>query len=95
MKKVRKTSINCFYEKVNKIKAKLYKRIVDTIEREGKDGLTRGEIAILSDMEKSTVSARVNELLKMGCLYEDGTRKDKFTNITAHIIKIDNQKLFY
>lgn len=93
----RKTSIDCYYSKVSKIRAKLYKKILETIKKYGADGITRGEIAEICKMEKSTVSARVNELLKFGILYEDGTRKDKYTDITAHILKINSEQenLFY
>lgn len=91
---VRQTSINAYYEKVNSIKASLYLKILETIKEFDKkaEGITRCEIATYSKIEKSTVSARVNELIKLGILYEDGKRKDRFTNITSLILKINKER---
>lgn len=95
---VRQTSINAYYENVNTIKARLYSKILTAItEIDGNsEGITRGEIAFYTKLEKSTVSARVNELLKFGVLKEIGKRKDKITNITSYILIIDydNRQLF-
>lgn len=90
----RKTSIDCYYETVDKIKAPLYLKILEVIRKQdiNGDGLTRGEIAYFTKTEKSTISARVKELIEMGYIMECGKRKDYFSKITANILKIDSEK---
>lgn len=92
----RKTSIDCYYEKVNTIKAPLYKKIFATFTKYDikAEGLTRGEIATYSKIEKSTISARVKELLESGHLYEEGKRRDAFSNITCNVLKINKEKQY-
>lgn len=74
------------YKQVNK--NKLYNKILECIRDIDKNraGITRGEIAYYCKMEKSTVSARVNEMLKENILTENGRRKDRFTNILSYTV---------
>ena len=74
--KVRKTSIDCYYGNIkNKSENKQFRLIIDCLLEKG--SATRGEIAHHLKMEKSTVAARVNAMLKYGILQEVGKRKDK------------------
>lgn len=68
----RQTSIRAYNNEVQGFKNKLYPKILETLHEIDKDGegATRGEIAFYSKMEKSTVSARVNEMLKLEILQE-------------------------
>ena len=88
---VRQTSIRAYNNEVQNFKNKLWLKILETLHEIDKDGegLTRGEIAYYSKLEKSTVSARVNEMLKLGILQEVGRRKDKISNITSYTIAIN------
>lgn len=72
-------------------KNKLYPKNLETLHEIDKDGegATRGEIAFYSKMEKSTVSARVNEMLKLGILQEVGRRKCKISKILSYTIAIN------
>lgn len=47
---------------------------------------TRHEIAKLTDMETSTVSARVNALIKAGKILVTGTRKCSITRVTVQTL---------
>lgn len=85
---VRKTSRDA-YTKVKSFKYTLYNKILDTLGALDKkeQGMTRGEIAYHSKMEKSTVSARVNEMLKYGMLVElKERRKDKISGVTSYVV---------
>ena len=87
----RQTSIRAYNNEVKRFKKTLYFKILDKMKEVDKDddGLTRGEIAYYSKLEKSTVSARVNEMLKLGILQEVGRRKDKISNIMSYTIAIN------
>ena len=87
----RQTSIRAYNNEVQGFKNKLYPKILETLHEIDKDGegATRGEIAYFSKLEKSTVSARVNEMLKLGILQEVGRRKDKISNIMSYTIAIN------
>ena len=89
---VRQTSIRAYNNEVQGFKNKLWVKILETLKEIDKnnEGATRGEIAHYSKMEKSTVSARVNEMLRLGILQEVGRRKDKITNILSYTIAINN-----
>ena len=86
----RQTSIRAYNNEVKQFKKTLYFKILEKMKEVDKEneGLTRGEIAYYSKLEKSTVSARVNEMLKLGILQEVGKRKDKISNITSYTIVI-------
>ena len=72
--KVRGTSIDCYYGNIkNKSENKQFRLILDCLIEKG--SATRGEIAHYLKMEKSTVAARVNAMLKYGILQEVGKRK--------------------
>ena len=87
----RQTSIRAYNNEVKQFKKTLYFKILEKMKEVDKEneGLTRGEIAYYSKLEKSTVSARVNEMLKLGILQEVGKRKDKISNITSYTIAIN------
>lgn len=89
--KVRQTSIRAYNNEVKAIKNKLYPIILSTLNEIDKnnEGLTRGEIANYSQLQKSTVSARVNEMLKLGILQEVGRRKCRFSKILSYTIAIN------
>ena len=90
----RQTSIRAYNNEVKRFKKTLYFKILDKMKEVDKDddGLTRGEIAYYSKLEKSTVSARVNEMLKLGILQEVGRRKDKISNIMSYTIAINKNE---
>lgn len=89
--KVRQTSIRAYNNDVKAIKNKLYPIIISTLNEIDKNnkGLTRGEIANYSKLQKSTVSARVNEMLKLGILQEVGRRKCRFSKILSYTIALN------
>ena len=83
----RTTSIDCYYSDIkNKLDNKQFKLIYDCLFEKG--SATRGEIAHYLKMEKSTVSARVNSMLKYGILQEVGKRKDKISGINNYVLAI-------
>ena len=86
--KVKDTSIDCYYSKIkNKLDNKQFKLIFDCLLEKG--SATRGEIAHHLKMEKSTVSARVNSMLKYGILQEVGKRKDKISGVNNYVVAIN------
>lgn len=88
---VRETSRRAYNNEVQSFKNKLYPKILETLHEIDKDGegATRGEIAFYSKLEKSTVSARAHEMLRMGILQEVGRRKCKFSKILCYTIAIN------
>lgn len=91
---VRETSIRAYNNEVKHFKNKLYTIILSTLNEIDKnnEGATRGEIANYSKLEKSTVSARVNEMLKKEMLQEVGRRKCKFSKILSYTIAINKSR---
>jgi DNA-binding MarR family transcriptional regulator len=86
---VRKTSRDAYNNEVQGFKYTLYNKILDCLAELDKTekGMTRGEIAYYTKMEKSTTSARVNEMIKNGMLIElPERRKDYLTNITSYVV---------
>ena len=84
----RTTSIDCYYSNIkNKLDNKQFKLIYDCLLKKG--SATRGEIAHYLEMEKSTVSARVNSMLKYGILQEIGKRADKISGVTNYVVTIN------
>lgn len=85
--KARTTSIDCYYDNIkNKLDNKQFKLIFNCLLEKG--SATRSEIAYYLKMEKSTVSARVNAMLKEGILKETGKRKDKISGVTNYVVAI-------
>lgn len=86
--KVRGTSIDCYYSNIkNKLDNKQFRLIFDCLLEKG--SATRCEIAHYLKMEKSTVSARVNAMLKYGILQEVGKRRDKISGINNYVVTIN------
>ena len=83
---VQETSIRAFHGHAG-ISASQRARIVALIES-GRGNWSIGEIAQALSMQKSTVSARVNELLQDGCLEERAKRKDKVSGITIRPVAL-------
>ena len=84
----RTTSIDCYYSDIkNKLDNKQFKLIYDCLFEKG--SATREEIAHYLKMEKSTVSARVNSMLKYGILQEVGKRQDKISGVTNYVVTIN------
>ena len=84
--KVKDTSIDCYYGNIkNKSENKQFRLIIDCLLEKG--SATRGEIAHHLKMEKSTVAARVNAMLKYGILQEVGKRKDKISGVNNYFYK--------
>ena len=82
------TSIDCYYSNIkNKLDNKQFKLIYDCLLEKG--SATRGEIAHYLKMEKSTVSARVNAMLKYGILQEVGRRPDKISGVNNYVVAIN------
>ncbi len=84
----RETSIDCYHNLIKGKKEKtqfikIYNCLLELKEA------TRGEIAYKLKMEKSTVSARVNSMLKYGILQEVGKRKDKISGINNYVVAIN------
>ncbi|MDA0073480.1 winged helix-turn-helix domain-containing protein [Brachyspira hyodysenteriae] len=87
-KMVRGTSIDCYYSNIkNKSENKQFRLIIDCLLEKG--SATRGEIAHHLKMEKSTVAARVNAMLKYGILQEVGKRKDKISGVNNYVVAIN------
>ena len=85
----RKTSRDAYNNEVKSFKYTLHNKILDCFEELDKmeNGMTRGEIAFYTKMEKSTVSARVNEMVKNGMLIElPEKRKCRISNILSYVI---------
>lgn len=86
--KVRKTSIDCYNSKVRYFMNNQEEKIYSALLKEA----TRGEIAHYLKMEKSSVSARVNNMLKHCILQEVGKRKDKISGIENYVVAINEQE---
>lgn len=94
---VRRTSRNAYNNEVQGFKNNLYNKILDCLSELDKTekGMTRGEIAFYAKMEKSTVSARVNEMIKNGMLIElPDKRKCNLSNITSYVVTKNPQGKF-
>ncbi len=84
---VRETSIDAFYLHAPK-SAQQRVRIVEFVRSRGGDW-SIGEIARALEMEKSTVSARVNELLNDSQeLIERPKRRDRISGITIRPVAL-------
>ena len=51
------------------------------------DGLTRNEISRLLGIKINAVCGRTNELMKSQLVYEEGKRKDRFSQKENYILK--------
>lgn len=72
-----------------KIKTIILENINDVeMANKGVKGITRDEIAVLGKMEKSTVSGRVNEMIKAGILETVGKRKSIYSKITSYTVSL-------
>lgn len=68
--------------------------LLDVLERNEGLGrlLTRGELAVLTKKEKSSVSARINELIKMKLVKEGERRKDAFSGRLGYSLMLIKRK---
>lgn len=66
--------------------------ILGFIERSG-GSWSIGELAEALTMQKSTVSARLNEMLQAGVIVAKPKRKDRLTNITIRPVGLPPQQL--
>ena len=73
--------------KVNSQKARIIKLVANRKNRSMQE-IMRDYRANYGNIELSTVSARVNELKKMGVLEEDACRKCSITKITINPVKV-------
>ncbi|WP_258559181.1 MarR family transcriptional regulator [Ralstonia mannitolilytica] len=81
------TSIDAYHSSSRRSNSKLQcDRIVEYVERAGT--ATIAEIAKALGMEKSSVSARRNELIAAGRLVLAGERKCSVTNRTVQSVKL-------
>lgn len=64
--------------------------IMDALKDDG--DYTIGEIAQKLGMEKSTVSARRHELLKIGWLVKGGKRQCRISGVTCETVRINRVK---
>ena len=84
---VRETSIEAFHAH-GTMSAQQRSRILAFIRSRGGDW-SIGEIAWAMDLQKSTVSARINELVnETGELEERPRRKDRISNITVRPVAL-------
>ena len=75
------TSIDAFHAHTGSGKSGIQRqRIIDCIEKRGGDW-SIGEIAYVLNLQKSTVSARINELLADKVLIVKPHRRDRVSNI--------------
>lgn len=90
------TAIDAFYSHVSGGKAgQQQKRVMDFIDARGGDW-SIGEISKAISLEKSTVSARINELLEVGQLVEKPRRKDRVSGITIRPVGLPTaQKVLF
>lgn len=85
---VRDTSIGAFNTLVaTGVQASLHSLIVGYIKQRGGDW-TIGELSKALGIEKSTVSARINELLSDAKLVEASKRKDRVSGITVRPVAL-------
>lgn len=83
---VQDTSIDAFYGHLSK-SASQRKRIIAFIEQR-RGNWSIGELAQELGLEKSTVSARLNESLAVGELIEAPKRKDRISGIRVRPVRI-------
>lgn len=89
---VRETSINAFHAH-GSLSEQQRGRILAFIRARGGDW-SIGEIAKVMDLQKSTVSARINELLNETFeLVERPRRKDRVSGITIRPVAIPSQQM--
>lgn len=89
-----KTSIDAFYaHSDNGLASGQRNTILKFIEKNG-GSWSIGELAEALKMQKSTVSARLNEMLKQfGLLVEKPKRKDRLSNITIRPVGLPAKQL--
>lgn len=86
------TSINA-YKKLDA--TSLYEAILSQMRKIAPQSVCISDLAAMLGMERSTVSARLNELKNMGSLTYDGKRKSKRTGITSMHWKIKSQEQLF
>lgn len=91
---VTSTSIDAYHlHRENGLSSRQRERILAFVERRGGDW-SIGELAAALNMQKSTVSARVNELLnETGELEVRPKRKDRHSSITVRPVALPAQQM--
>lgn len=74
--------------KMNTIRARVLKCILDFHENPMRDGMTRRSIGAKLNMELGTVAGAVNQLVKLGHVREEGTVIDPRTGKSVKLIKL-------
>ena len=90
------TAIDTFHAHQSSGKAQAQQsRILSFIEKQG-GNWSIGEIANALQMEKSTVSGRINELLESGSLVAKAKRKDRVSGVMVRAVGLPavQQELF-
>jgi len=86
---VRETSIRAFHDHSRSgAAAGQREKILNLLEMNPRLDWSIGEIAYAMGMEKSTVSARINELLAVGELEERPRRKDRRSGVTVRPVAL-------
>ncbi|HLP99186.1 MAG TPA: helix-turn-helix domain-containing protein [Sideroxyarcus sp.] len=82
-----KTSISCFREYASKNAGAQQQRILSFMQP-GRD-YTIGELASMTNLEKSTVSGRRKEMIAAGLVILGDERKCKCSGITCQTVKLN------
>lgn len=86
---VRDTSIDAYHAHARQgVAAGQREKILDHLEANRRRDWSIGELAQALGMEKSTVSARLNELLAVGELQERPKRKDRISGVTVRPVAL-------
>jgi DNA-binding Lrp family transcriptional regulator len=88
---MREASLNGYIDSIPKTKTQ-YEAILKVMQSE--KVYTRREIAFLTGIETSTVSARINKLLKRGDIKEVGVKVDPYTGVHVNaLMKVTGEQL--
>lgn len=89
--KVRETSIDAYYETRDRHTVQR-QRITEQLKIDGRDGSCIADLAYVLGIDKSTVSARFNELKQSGVIELAGKRPSKTTGICSEHWRLKNLK---
>lgn len=87
---VQPTSKYAYYHRALALEPTQFEKILDVMELGRR--YTRRELHHKTSIETSTISARVNSLIKLGKIKVVGTKLDPYTNIhTQALIKVEGE----